>query len=58
MLPPGHIMRACARSQGRFVPRRRVSLEARGMMQAASTRAMPSDTLHTTAWKAAATATH
>ena len=28
------------------------------MIHAASTRAMPSDTLHTEAWKAAATATH
>ena len=46
-------MRACATSQRSFVSPRRVSLEARGMMQAVSTRAMPSDTLYTTAKGAA-----
>jgi hypothetical protein len=54
MLPPGQTTLACATSQGSRVSPRRAGLEARDMMHAAYTRAMPSDTLHTEAWQAAA----
>src|SRR5262249_40526002 len=50
MLPPRPRTLVCATRQERFVSPRRVGRQAGGRRHAASTRAMPNDTLHTAAW--------
>jgi|GEM_PF-4285028 len=55
--PPWRATFVCATSQGSFVAPMRIGPEACVMHHDASTRAMPSDALHTAAWKAAACAT-